>query len=108
MPSIFPPNTFPNTAVAMAMIGGAARDRKSTRLNSSHPSISYAVFCLKNTAPTEFYSLSLHDALPIFSSDMIETVQDFMSNKEALMDGLDNFYVEGGQTAVIDAVYRSA
>src|SRR5690348_18213201 len=25
----------------------AASDRKSTRLNSSHPSISYAVFCLK-------------------------------------------------------------
>src|SRR5690348_17461585 len=24
-----------------------ASDRKSTRLNSSHPSISYAVFCLK-------------------------------------------------------------
>src|SRR4051794_41272843 len=31
-------------------VGGlvpAQRDRKSTRLNSSHPSISYAVFCLK-------------------------------------------------------------
>src|SRR5690348_17853663 len=30
-----------------------ALDRKSTRLNSSHPSISYAVFCLKkkNTSP---------------------------------------------------------
>src|SRR4051794_41456775 len=27
--------------------GRRARDRKSTRLNSSHPSISYAVFCLK-------------------------------------------------------------
>src|SRR5438067_4825440 len=26
---------------------GDARDRKSTRLNSSHVSISYAVFCLK-------------------------------------------------------------
>src|SRR3712207_7263483 len=26
---------------------GAARDRKSTRLNSSHANISYAVFCLK-------------------------------------------------------------
>src|SRR5690348_17698782 len=25
----------------------SCRDRKSTRLNSSHPSISYAVFCLK-------------------------------------------------------------
>src|SRR5699024_12827049 len=29
-------------------IGAAAIDRKSTRLNSSHVSISYAVFCLKN------------------------------------------------------------
>src|SRR5438876_2549496 len=28
-------------------IAGDAGDRKSTRLNSSHPSISYAVFCLK-------------------------------------------------------------
>src|SRR5690348_18008075 len=26
---------------------GREEDRKSTRLNSSHPSISYAVFCLK-------------------------------------------------------------
>src|SRR3712207_8900035 len=26
---------------------GLARDRKSTRLNSSHANISYAVFCLK-------------------------------------------------------------
>src|SRR3989337_1025777 len=99
------------------------RDRKSTRLNSSHGSISYAVFCLKknkhtqplrrlmmrtscllpapahrplavaglrvgygrvhrgdrhdlpnlllfffnDTATTEIYTLSLHDALPIFA-----------------------------------------
>src|SRR3712207_7713306 len=27
--------------------GGLGRDRKSTRLNSSHANISYAVFCLK-------------------------------------------------------------
>src|SRR2546430_1219176 len=67
-------------------------DRKSTRLNSSHSQISYAVFCLKkkkqthsriiyyvtltvptslsffffnDTATTEIYTLSLHDALPI-------------------------------------------
>src|SRR5215203_1804003 len=82
-------------------------DRKSTRLNSSHANISYAVFCLKkknatikaglstdaannlkakleesgakvelpptitsffffnDTATTEIYTLSLHDALPI-------------------------------------------
>src|SRR5690242_21520487 len=35
--------------------GTASQDRKSTRLNSSHMSISYAVFCLKkkkkNTKP---------------------------------------------------------
>lgn len=42
------------------------------------------------------------------SSDKIETVQDFTSNKDALIDGIDGFYVEGGQTAVIDAVYLSA
>src|ERR1051326_3082444 len=46
--------------------------------------------------------------LRFISSDKIETIQDFTSNKEALMDGLDSFYVEGGQTAVIDAVYLSA
>jgi Ca-activated chloride channel family protein len=42
------------------------------------------------------------------SSDKIETVQDFTASKELLMDGLDSFYVEGGQTAIIDAVYLSA
>src|SRR5256885_11305152 len=31
-----------------AVIGGGGVDRKSTRLNSSHPVISYAVFCLSN------------------------------------------------------------
>src|SRR5260221_284442 len=87
---------------------GRPTDRKSTRLNSSHTVISYAVFCLKkkksestaphecmrhtvaslhrrqgqcptrlppfyyfsffffnDTATTEIYTLSLHDALPI-------------------------------------------
>src|SRR2546428_9208006 len=29
------------------------RDRKSTRLNSSHDQISYAVFCLKKKKPSE-------------------------------------------------------
>ena len=42
------------------------------------------------------------------SSDKIETVQDFTANKDLLVDGLDSFYVEGGQTAIIDAVYLSA
>src|SRR2546428_5634225 len=33
-----------------------ARDRKSTRLNSSHDQISYAVFCLKKKNPAHRYS----------------------------------------------------
>src|SRR4051794_41474638 len=32
---------------------GDGSDRKSTRLNSSHPSISYAVFCLKKKTETD-------------------------------------------------------
>src|SRR3712207_8441476 len=32
--------------------GGEVLDRKSTRLNSSHANISYAVFCLKNKTLT--------------------------------------------------------
>ena len=42
------------------------------------------------------------------SSDKIETIQDFTPNKDQLMDGLDNLYIEGGQTAVIDGVYLAA
>src|SRR6266511_11979 len=108
----------------MARQSMSGADRKSTRLNSSHVKISYAVFCLKkkknkkkhnetdknkknrqryhtrityiciifipiflfkklfspsfiffffffffnDTAPTEIYTLSLHDALPIRAS----------------------------------------
>jgi Ca-activated chloride channel family protein len=42
------------------------------------------------------------------SSDKIETIQDFTASKDLLMDGLDSLYVEGGQTAIIDAVYLTA
>jgi Ca-activated chloride channel homolog len=40
--------------------------------------------------------------------DNTETVQDFTANKETLGDALDNMYTEGGQSAVVDAVYLSA
>src|SRR5574337_128530 len=36
-----------------------ARDRKSTRLNSSHHSISYAVFCLKKKKIKLFFFLMI-------------------------------------------------
>src|SRR3712207_7477271 len=50
------PEGAPRVAVEVAPFEGqpapffhAAQDRKSTRLNSSHANISYAVFCLKKT-----------------------------------------------------------
>src|SRR5690348_17676225 len=35
-----------------------SQDRKSTRLNSSHPSISYAVFCLNKKTPSAAESIT--------------------------------------------------
>src|SRR5689334_24452723 len=47
------------------------RDRKSTRLNSSHSSISYAVFCLKkknfnNPLPHRSYAKPHHNKLHFY------------------------------------------
>src|SRR3712207_8894922 len=43
-------------ALAVASRGSGLRDRKSTRLNSSHANISYAVFCLKKKKKSDYYS----------------------------------------------------
>src|SRR3990172_107671 len=50
---------------ASSLTARALADRKSTRLNSSHGYISYYLFFFNDTATTEIYTLSLHDALPI-------------------------------------------
>ena len=42
------------------------------------------------------------------SSDKIETMQTLTTDKKLLFDGIDAFYIEAGQTAVIDAIYLSA
>jgi len=42
------------------------------------------------------------------SKDKIEVVQDFTARKNSLDNALDNLFVEGGQTAVVDAVYQTA
>ena len=41
------------------------------------------------------------------SRDKIETVQEVTSDKRLLIGALANLYVEGGQTAIIDALYLS-
>lgn len=42
------------------------------------------------------------------SRDKISIEQPFTSNKVDLNDSLDNLFIEGGQTAIIDAVYLAA
>jgi len=42
------------------------------------------------------------------ASDEIKILQDFTADKNALGDALDDMFIEGGQTAVIDAVYLAA
>src|SRR5215217_406916 len=42
------------------------------------------------------------------SSDKIETLQEFTSDKRILLNRLDGLYIEGGPTAVLDAIYLSA
>src|SRR2546429_5988724 len=45
-------------ATCPASRGKRSRDRKSTRLNSSHGYISYAVFCLKKKSPRDTWLLN--------------------------------------------------
>jgi len=42
------------------------------------------------------------------SSEKIEVLQDFTSDKSLLAEALDKMFIESGQTAVIDAIYLAA
>src|SRR5690625_1492871 len=49
-----------DSAYINVIVGGeSSRDRKSTRLNSSHVAISYAVFCLKKKRKTKTRNMTL-------------------------------------------------
>src|SRR3712207_8099936 len=53
-------------AVVAAFADHLRKDRKSTRLNSSHANISYAVFCLKKQNSN--FSLTITPKIPSLSS----------------------------------------
>src|SRR3712207_7062165 len=60
-PIATPRTTFPTSSQASQRTPHSVTDRKSTRLNSSHANISYAVFCLKKKKPSSLARLdSLH------------------------------------------------
>src|SRR5262245_62548600 len=70
-------------------------DRKSTRLNSSHLGISYAVFCLKNKKPNHLVSGRLYEGTGLASGaagDVAErqgvvgrTVEDVLVTRRAVV-----------------------
>src|SRR3712207_5424152 len=53
-------NALDQVSIDKAMIALDGTDRKSTRLNSSHANISYAVFCLKKKNITYTTCTTLH------------------------------------------------
>src|SRR5258707_5931404 len=46
-------------------------DRKSTRLNSSHANISYAVFCLKKKIKTTVHTCIYFQRLVVYTPDLV-------------------------------------
>src|SRR3712207_8557562 len=55
----------------------AVVDRKSTRLNSSHANISYAVFCLKKKKKNEARPIEMTNC-PIFSTELYVTLCEYI------------------------------
>src|SRR5690606_5689473 len=57
-------NYFPRSVHPSTLMPVLSEDRKSTRLNSSHVKISYAVFCLKKKKKLMYASLSVAPLRP--------------------------------------------
>src|SRR5690625_5776268 len=58
-----------------------ARDRKSTRLNSSHVAISYAVFCLQKKNIVDFASYLTYTKQGLEQTDVHSPALDFSPAK---------------------------
>src|SRR6266542_1207307 len=89
----------------------SARDRKSTRLNSSHGSISYAVFCLKKkkmaraAARADSRDLrhlaAVFGRLPLASRTDAVAISDLHLDKEVLRASLAAFFFNDTATTEI-------
>src|SRR5688572_13496840 len=62
----------PHRVRSDSLLRARRRDRKSTRLNSSHSQISYAVFCLKKKKQTTISSIiTSNDTTVNYNSDVL-------------------------------------
>src|SRR5437762_7166542 len=91
--SDFPAGTLSGRRAVVSRSAGAERgpagpgpDRKSTRLNSSHRCISYAVFCLKKkNAEKRSSNLRFHQKPTIKSLRSFSRAQPFLPNSHVII-----------------------
>src|SRR5438876_4923767 len=63
-----------SSGLGIRACGLSRSDRKSTRLNSSHPSISYAVFCLKKKKKKYQYKHQIYSLIESKKHNHIMTI----------------------------------
>src|SRR6478736_2116250 len=71
------------------------RDRKSTRLNSSHSQISYAVFCLKKKSQShtmDFRNVNLVLTSNLGSQFLVDQTLDAEAKRNAVMATVNAFF----------------
>jgi Ca-activated chloride channel family protein len=76
----------------------------SGSLRSQLPSVIQAATRIVNSNTNEDETFLVR----FVSSPKLQVVQELTSDKEQLLNGLRGLYIEGGETAVVDAVYVSA
>src|SRR2546430_2782463 len=90
--------------VMAGALGDPPQDRKSTRLNSSHSQISYAVFCLKKKKMSD-----TNDTV-VTGIEMLRNSMDELMAGDAvavLLHGIENDYLERG-LVIADPKYVTA
>src|SRR5262245_64391368 len=90
-----PPNTSlvsakgPSVTITLPFFHRSVLDRKSTRLNSSHLGISYAVFCLKKKIKIKQtrkqIDLNMHTYLPNVTRTIVSNIENRTSKRSQLI-----------------------
>lgn len=82
---------------------GVAIDNSGSLVPSIDLVINTTRAMVQNTLPQDEAML-----IRFISSDKLETLQEFTSDKKLLNRAIETMYIEAGQSAVVDAVYVSA
>src|SRR2546426_1027994 len=84
--------------------GEVKKDMKITSLNIKYLFISYNLLFFNDTATTEIYTLSLHDALPIYTNTA-SGLSAFIGGGDENVASSDYATVAGGLENLVDVTY---